>query len=91
MPLWLSQCCFFQVRPRLLTLIATIRVNAITEDENEVSLRDAGSTKERPKLDAYDMDEDTQKDIEVKEISLILFLNFRNIRKNSHSTLMFQD
>ena len=30
----------------------------ITEDENEISLRDAGSTKERPKLENFDMDED---------------------------------
>jgi hypothetical protein len=29
---------------------------AITEDENEVSLRDANSSKERPKLDGFDMD-----------------------------------
>ena len=49
-----------------LILIETIKVLAITEDENEISLRDANSSKERPKLDAYDFDEDTQKEIEVK-------------------------
>lgn len=32
-------------------------VSAITEDENEISLRDAGSTKDRPRLEGYDMDE----------------------------------
>lgn len=37
---------------------------AITEDENEVSLRDANSSKERPKLEGFDMDEDTIKEIE---------------------------
>ncbi len=38
---------------------------AITEDENEVSLRDANSSRERPKLDGFDMDEDVVKEIEV--------------------------
>lgn len=38
---------------------------AITEDDNEISLRDAGSSKERPKLEGFDMDEDTVKEIEV--------------------------
>jgi len=32
---------------------------AITEDENNLSLRDAGSSRERPKLDGLDMDADT--------------------------------
>jgi hypothetical protein len=32
---------------------------AITEDENEVSLRDATSSKERPRLEGFDMDIDT--------------------------------
>lgn len=44
---------------------------AITEDENEVSLRDANSSKERPKLEGFDMDEDTIKEIEV---SLLLYM-----------------
>ena len=39
-------------------------VLAITEDENEVSLRDANSSRERPKLEGFDMDEDVQKEIE---------------------------
>ena len=33
-------------------------VRAITEDENEVSLRDANSSRERPRLDGFDMDDD---------------------------------
>jgi len=37
----------------------TKRVQAITEDENEISLRDANASKERPKLEGFDMDEDT--------------------------------
>jgi len=32
---------------------------AITEDENEISLRDASSTRERPRLEGFDMDQDT--------------------------------
>lgn len=39
-------------------------VMAITEDENEVGLRDANSSRERPKLDGFDMDEDVRKEIE---------------------------
>jgi heat shock protein beta len=39
-------------------------VLAITEDENEVSLRDANSSRERPRLDGFDMDEDVKKEIE---------------------------
>lgn len=38
---------------------------AITEDENEVSLRDANSKRERPKLEGYDFDSDTLKEAEV--------------------------
>ena len=37
---------------------------AITEDENEISLRDASSTKDRPKLENFDMDEDVVTEIE---------------------------
>lgn len=40
---------------------------AITEDENEVSLRDANSSRERPRLDGFDMDEDVQKEIETSK------------------------
>lgn len=44
--------------------IETLRVFAITEDENEVSLRDANSSRERPRLDGFDMDEDVVKEVE---------------------------
>ena len=33
---------------------------AITETMDEITMRDAGSTKDRPRIDAYDMDEETQ-------------------------------
>ncbi len=42
-----------------------MRVQAITEDENEISLRDANSSRERPTLDGFDMDQDTVQEIEV--------------------------
>jgi hypothetical protein len=42
-----------------LFLHETLRVMAITEDENQVSLRDANSSRERPRLEGFDMDEDT--------------------------------
>ena len=44
-----------------------MRVMAITEDENSVGLRDANSSRERPKLDGFDMDEDVQKEIETSK------------------------
>jgi heat shock protein beta len=37
---------------------------AITEDDSEISLRDANSSRERPKLDGYDMDDATQATVE---------------------------
>ena len=43
-----------------------MRVVAITEDENEVSLRDANSKRERPRLDGFDMDDDIRQEIEVR-------------------------
>ena len=43
---------------------------AITEEDNEISLRDANSSRERPKLDGFDMDDDVVSEIEV---SFILF------------------
>ena len=50
----------------LLALLAlsAVLVYCITEDENQVSLRDANSSRERPRLDGFDMDEDVQKEIE---------------------------
>jgi len=41
-----------------------MKVMAITENESEISLRDANSSRERPRLDGFDMDEDTVQDIE---------------------------
>ena len=32
---------------------------AITEDENVVGLRDANSSRERPRIEAYDIDDQT--------------------------------
>jgi hypothetical protein len=46
------------VAVQALFLHETLRVLAITEDENNVSLRDANSSRERPKLEGFDMDED---------------------------------
>ena len=43
-----------------------MKVMAITENESEISLRDANSSRERPRLDGFDMDEDTVQDIEVR-------------------------
>ena len=40
-------------------------MSAITEDENEISLRDASSTRERPTLEGFDMDDDHILSIEV--------------------------
>ena len=42
----------------------SIFTRAITEDMDGVSLRDASASQERPKLDAYDMDESVQEQIE---------------------------
>ena len=45
-------------------LISLNPVTAITEDDNKISVRDAGSTKERPRLDGFDMDEATKEEVE---------------------------
>lgn len=45
-------------RTFLIVLGLAIAVFCITEDENQVSLRDANSSRERPRLDGFDMDED---------------------------------
>lgn len=42
-------------------------VGAITEIEDEITMRDAGATKDRPRIDGYDIDEDSQKTIEQKK------------------------
>lgn len=50
---------FVLLAVQALFLFDTLKiVSAITEDENEVSLRDANSSRERPRLDGFDMDED---------------------------------
>ena len=36
-------------------------VKAITEDPDEITMRDANGSKERPKLDGYDIDAETAK------------------------------
>jgi len=38
--------------------------NAITEDENEITMRDANASRERPRLESYDFDEEDFKVIE---------------------------
>ena len=42
-------------------------VQGITENEEEVLMRDAGASKERPKIDAFDMDDNVKKEIEEKK------------------------
>lgn len=49
----------------VLTLITFS--NAITEDDSIVGLRDANVSRERPRIDAYDMDEDTQRQLEERK------------------------
>ena len=39
-------------------VLSALVVYCITEDENQVSLRDANSSRERPRLDGFDMDEE---------------------------------
>ena len=43
----------------VLVTFASISV-AITENMDEITMRDAGATKDRPRIDAFDMDEETQ-------------------------------
>jgi hypothetical protein len=45
--------------------VETLKVQAITEDENEISLRDASSTRERPTLEGLDIPEDVFEEAEV--------------------------
>mmetsp|Transcript_15639 Transcript_15639/g.19684 ORF Transcript_15639/g.19684 Transcript_15639/m.19684 type:complete len:463 (-) Transcript_15639:1444-2832(-) len=48
----------------LILAIFSWHSNAITEEADEISMRDASSTKDRPRIDAYDMDEATQESVE---------------------------
>ena len=43
----------------VLVTLASISY-AITENMDEITMRDAGATKDRPRIEAYDMDEETQ-------------------------------
>ncbi len=51
----------------VLLSIASRMAFAITEDESEISLRDANASRERPKLEAYDMDESTAAAVEAQK------------------------
>ena len=42
-------------------------VNAITEDPDAITMRDAGATKDRPRIDGFDMDEHTKSEVEQKK------------------------
>lgn len=42
-------------------------VQGITENTDEVLMREASGSKERPKIDGFDMDESTKKEIEDKK------------------------
>jgi hypothetical protein len=68
------------------TILESIRVMAITEDENEISLRDANASRERPRLEGFDMDQDVQSEIEVRNIFAINFDS--NPKRSSPSTPM---
>ena len=46
-------------------------MQAITETDNEMSMRDANSKRERPKLEGLDMDDDDKKQIEVSLLTRI--------------------
>jgi len=45
----------------------TITVNAITENKDDVTMRDAGASKDRPRIDGYDMDAETAQAAEAKK------------------------
>lgn len=47
--------------------MGTDMVKAITEDPEEMTMRDANGSKERPKLEGWDIDADTQKAVEDKK------------------------
>lgn len=42
-------------------------VQAITEDEGEITMRDAGASKDRPRIEGYDMDAATMKAADEKK------------------------
>ena len=51
---------------RIMLALACV-VLAITEDDNDISLRDATMSRERPKLEGYDMDESVQQQVEERK------------------------
>jgi heat shock protein beta len=48
----------------LVVIFAITYTHAITEDENVMSMRDADMSKERPRIDGFDMDEDTMRQMD---------------------------
>jgi heat shock protein beta len=44
-----------------------LSANAITEDDSVMGLRDANASRERPRIDAYDMDDSTQQQVEERK------------------------
>ena len=53
----------------LLAMAAALMLsaNAITEDDSVMGLRDANASRERPRIDAYDMDSSTQQQVEERK------------------------
>ena len=53
----------------LLAMAAALMLsaNAITEDDSVMGLRDANASRERPRIDAYDMDDSTQQQVEERK------------------------
>ena len=47
----------------------TYFTSAITESNDEIQMRDASATKDRPRIDAYDMDEETVQAVETNKES----------------------
>jgi hypothetical protein len=55
-----------------------MKVQAITEDENNISMRNADDSRERPKLEGLDFESD---DVELIEVSLIISYLFSNLER----------
>lgn len=55
---------FGSTRYLTAVLLATVCIltftNAITEDDNVMSMRDANASRERPRIEGYDMDDTIQ-------------------------------
>ena len=63
-------------------------MRAITEEEDKVSLRDANSSRERPKLEGLDMDEDVVQEIEVNSYLSKFNIKYRPVKRNLPLMLM---